>query len=339
MKATINIIITTVLLTVATIANAKSWRINNNEAAKPDFVSINAAMSSENVTAGDTLYLDPGTSISGDQTVTKQVTIVGPGYFRTDTPHRFAYFLSNLLIRAAYTKLEGIISNATINVQAQNVTIERSKFTNVCVGYSGSDAKYATIRQSCGANVYGYSSNYNKNISAYCTIENNILIHGSNVIDYLYLPIIRHNYIRETGSNHVFSRLDNATITDNIIINGNTAANILYNVTNSINISNNVMSCEETTYGGINNNKFGYTSEADIFALTGQNDQLYILKDDSPAKGYATDGGDCGPYGGLMPYVAGGLPSGYPYYTKAIVPVKSVNGKVNVSLKIKMQNE
>ena len=69
------------------------------------------------------------------------------------------------------------------------------------------------------------------------------------------------------------------------------------------------------------------------------NDQLYQLKEDSPAKGYATDGGDCGPYGGLTPYVPGGLPNGYPYYTKAIIPAKSKNGKVNVSLKIKMQNE
>ena len=98
MKTIINIIIATALLAVATSATAKSWRINNNAAAAPDFASINAAMSSADVLAGDTLYLDPGTSLSGDQTVTKTVTIVGPGYFRADTPHAFAYLQNTFFI-------------------------------------------------------------------------------------------------------------------------------------------------------------------------------------------------------------------------------------------------
>ena len=76
-----------------------------------------------------------------------------------------------------------------------------------------------------------------------------------------------------------------------------------------------------------------------VFVLKGTNDQRYQLKADSPAKGAATDGGDCGPFGGLYPYVIGGKPAGYPYYTKAVIGTRAENGKINVSLNIKMQNE
>ena len=336
MKTTINIIIATAFMAVATSATAKSWRINNTAAAAPDFADINEAMNSSLVTAGDTLYLDPGTSLSSSQTVKKRVTIVGPGYFRTDTPHAFAYLQSTLYIQAAGTKVEGIImSGADIKIQALNVTIERCKFCAIDVGYNG-NAQYATIRQCYGENVKGCSKTSNQ--SAYCTIENCIISPGYTCIYDLYLPTIRHNYLRKITGNTscFFYQLESATITDNIIINTKYVNNIFNEVTNSVNISNNVMSGNENAT--FPNNIYGKT-EADIFTLTGQNDLLYQLKDGSPAKGYATDGGDCGPYGGLTPYVAGGLPNGYPYYTKAIIPAKSKNGKVNVSLKIKMQNE
>lgn len=343
MKTTLNIIIATALVAVATTVSAKSWRINNNAAAAPNFTSINAAMSSADVTAGDTLYLDPGTSLSGDQTVSKQVTIVGPGYFRGDAPHAFAYFPNRLYITASNTKIEGIImSSDDIYIRAQNVTIERCKFRNVYVGDSDYDnARYATIHQCYGECVQGRGKT--SNTSAYCTVENCILISsaGLGCIYNLYTPTIRHNYLKKTENSAVLYSLDNAIIQDNIMLNTKTSTNLLSSVSNISNISQNVMSCAETTYSSVPTdvNKFGNTSEAGIFTLTGMNDLRYQLKDDSPAKGYASDGGDCGPYGGLTPYVAGGLPNGYPYYTKAIIPAKSKDGKVNVSLKIKTQNE
>ena len=335
MKTTINIIIATALLAVATSATAKSWRINNNAAAAPDFASINAAMSSADVLAGDTLYLDPGTSLSGDQTVSKQVTIVGPGYFRSDTPHAFAYLQSYLYITAASTKVEGVIMLGEINIRASDVTIERCKYASIHIGYYYSNAQFAKIRQCYGGRIYGEGGN--SNYSSYCTIENSIIIESRYSSIYnLYLPKIRPNYIKEATNSYLFNDLGSATITDNVIINASVAKSLFTSVSNSVNVSHNVMSgTENASYP---DNIYGGT-EAAIFTLTGMNDQRYQLKDDSPAKGYATDEGDCGPYGGLTPYVAGGLPNGYPYYTKAIIPAKSKDGKVNVSLKIKMQNE
>ena len=83
-------ILMAVLAMIATTANAKSWRINNDVTKKADFTNLNSAMSNENVQADDTLYLDPGCNLTEDQTVTKRVIIVGSGYFRTNAPHLFA---------------------------------------------------------------------------------------------------------------------------------------------------------------------------------------------------------------------------------------------------------
>lgn len=348
MKTTINIIIASTLLAVATSATAKSWRINNNAASAPDFANINEAMSSSLVTAGDTLYLDPGTSLTGTQTVNKQVTIVGPGYFRTDTPHAFAYLKDNLSIEVAGTKVEGIImSNSDIYIAAQHVTIERCKVRDVEVGRNasssaGRDARYATIRQCYGGSIYGRGST-NDN-SAHCKIENCIFLDGGPCVTGLYIPTIRNNYFRGYYNYYAtdfITNMESATITNNIMINRrNDGKNRIFSGVSESTITNNVLSCSSETYTTLGENTYlDSNDETEVFALEGLNDQLYQLKDNSPAKGKGTDGGDCGPYGGLTPYVPGGLPNGYPYYTKAIIPAKSKNGKVNVSLKIKMQNE
>ena len=64
----------------AVTASARSWRIHHNEKQLPDFTDINAACASSDVQAGDTLYLEPGCSITTAQNVTKTLTIIGCGY-------------------------------------------------------------------------------------------------------------------------------------------------------------------------------------------------------------------------------------------------------------------
>lgn len=74
--------------------------------------------------------------------------------------------------------------------------------------------------------------------------------------------------------------------------------------------------------------------------MSGNNDARYSeLKEGSPAIGRGVDGADCGPTGGLYPYVVSGLPAYHPYYTNAVFSKTSDGTGINVSLKIKMQNE
>ena len=352
MKKTITTsIFVAVLGFTALAANAKSWRINNDATKKADFADLNAAMSSTDVEAGDTLYLDPGCNISGDQTVTKRVTIVGSGYFHTDTPHRFSYITGKLYLKAQYIKVEGVIMTTITHLCANYITLERCKTNTIYINenWTTAAAQFAIIRQCYVVNIKGgspaNSSSDNERLkTAFATIENCILrINNNNTIESLYSPTIRNCYISYTGtgtSSYLFENLDNATITNNIMINKSDKTHIFSRVTNST-VSHNVMSCAESTYAGYaaSNQFLDSNDESLVFKMEGTNDQLYQLKDDSPAKNYGLDGTDCGPFGGLYPYVLNGQPAGYPYYTKANIATRAKDGRINVSLNIKMQNE
>ena len=325
---------------------ARSWRVNSDETRKAHFTDINAAMASEEVVDGDTLYMDPGCTLTSNQTVTKQVTIVGCGYLRTDAPHRFAYITGNLYLRAAHIKVEGLIMDGDTYIDANYCTIERCKTAKIQIT-SGSKytAQYATIRQCYSTRVEG--SGAESNNSAFATIENCIISYTSyyGPIFNLYSPNIRNNYLKETYSDTesystVFDNVKNATIVNNIILNASKNNQLLYKVTSST-VTNNVMSCSESTYSSMaETNRFSNsTAESAIFACKGINEAYYQLKEDSPAKGFAMDGGDCGPYGGRYPYVPSGFPLGLPRVESSSVSKRSQDGQVSVTQTVSIQKQ
>ena len=333
-------ILMAVLGFTAITANAKSWRINSDATKKADFVDINAAMSSDEVAAGDTLYLDPGCLLTESQTVSKQVTIVGPGYLRSSAPHQGATISGVLYLSAANAKIEGVTMTGEVHIRAQCVTIERCRATSAIQLNTNVSAQYATIRQCYLNRISGHSDT--STYSAYWTIENNIILQTTStyhVIERLNNPTIRNNYILYNASSSYYSiaGIQGGIITNNIIFNKKTNNNVWSNVIDAVITRNVTSSAEKTDYP--DNIYLAHSDESLVFKMEGTYDQKYQLKDDSPAKGYATDGGDCGHTGGTYPYVISGLPAGYPYYTKAIIDTRAKDGKINVSLNIKMQNE
>jgi len=339
MKTIINTIVAVALLALtATTATARSWRINSDATKGADFADINAAMNSDEVQAGDTLYLDPGCQLTATQNVTKRVSIVGCGYYLNAAVYLPATIKGTLYLKAQGCKIEGANISGTTYVQASNVTIERCCTKDIIP--SGT-ALYAVIRQ-CYVNDAHVGPKNTKNVNwNYWTVENCIILHNDTYgcISDLSYATIRNNYLREGNSNtNTINRCDNGIITNNIVLNtGNTGSNY-YEPTNSI-IKNNIFSRTADTNYPDNVFLGGKAVEQDIFTLEGTNDQRYTLKADSPARGVATDGGDCGPYGGATPYVVSGLPKGHPYYLQYGVSSHAENGKVNVNLKIQLQDE
>jgi hypothetical protein len=61
-------------------AIAASWTIDSNTSRPADFRTLKEAHDAETVAAGDTLYLMPSTTGYGVLDLTKQLTIIGPGY-------------------------------------------------------------------------------------------------------------------------------------------------------------------------------------------------------------------------------------------------------------------
>lgn len=352
MKKTFTISFLTVLLAcTATTVNARSWRINSDATQHADFADLNAAMSSSEVVAGDVLYLDPSCTLTSAQIVTKSVTIVGVGYYRGSSPHPISCINNTLTLRTDGIKLEGVTINSNINIAANNITIERCKISGtINVGSAenggGISAQYAKLRQCFIINGRIDGRGETSNYSSFFTMENCIFIRTDNsnvsALENFYIPTIVNNYIclKEGNSAYThFKDIRQGTIQNNILIKKNGDVNIFYDVAECI-VERNIMSCGSDSYPSYaDDNKFGFTAESGIFAMEGTFDQLYQLKSDSPAKGYGKDGIDCGPFGGPNPYVLNGLPAGYPYYTKATVDSRAKDGKVNVSLKIKMQDE
>ena len=343
------------LLLLAATANAKSWRIHNDAKKKAHFTDINAAMASEEVQAGDTLYLDPGCTLLSDQTISKAVTIIGNGYFLQNGMVA-ATINADVTINAANAKLMGVSIGGTVNLgrYGNNVTLERCRVYGPITLFTGYGARYGlTILQcyivssSTNGALYGTSSNPFRN----ATIKNNIIRYmysaggasGSGAIEYVYDSEMSNNYIASENMKptvHVLRYITGCQIYNNIIRHGRHPDYINFNTDSDSNNAfyNNVISSADGAYPNATDIVYLAGDFSTVFA-EGAEDAAFRLKEDSPAKGAAADGGDCGPYGGVTPYVEGGKPLYHPFINDVRVTAKPVEGKVKLTLNAKMQNE
>ncbi len=93
------VLFTALLLT--SIVQAKTWRVNKQSnyngttlfgdnyggtPSFPVFSEINEAVAYPNVVAGDTLHIEGSTLIYANAIITKQLVIIGPGYYLTENP-------------------------------------------------------------------------------------------------------------------------------------------------------------------------------------------------------------------------------------------------------------
>ena len=343
-------LLATVFMTCGLQLNAASWRVNNNTASGADFVDVNAAMGDERVTEGDTLYLDPGTYLTNTQYITRRVTIVGSGYLHQESTVGPAIFRGGLDIKdnAAGTKIEGCVFTAFnyIYVSVDKVTFERNYFWGPRV-YSG-NSKYLVfhanyIETECeaisGSGVY----------TPGWVITNNIIksgsnpYYGGNSVKSLDNATIQNNVIINHDSDDCcIYDVWSSVITNNIIINARNATNgHIYSPNNNNIITNNVTSsnADHADWANFPNNIFlGSNDLTAVFDTTGTADRYYRLCEGSPAKGAGVGGIDCGAYAGDS-YVPSGLPLYYPYFTNAVIPAVTTDGKLNIKLNIKTQNE
>ena len=331
-------ILKTVVLIVAMAMSitsySKSWRVNDDVTKKANFTDINAAMNSDEVDDGDTLYLDPGCTLGAAQEVIKAVTIVGTGYFFENMPYNEAYISGNLALSAQNCKVEGLHCEG-VSINESNVTVERCRLSQI-LGISNN-----VIIRSCY--IEGYKDVLLQGGSNW-VIENCILYNTYQGSDYRHYgildqfnSIIRNNYIflyNNYWGGYNFYNLNRCEITNNVIINGR-LDRCLGNISNCT-ITNNIFSgSAKPEYP----NNIYEASENTVFALSGNNDRRYQLSRNSPAKGYATDGGDCGPYGSGYSYVPSGMPFGHPYFTEVQVGSVTKENKLKATYKVSIQDE
>lgn len=330
------------LLVTTVGAEAKYWKIGPGSVAGMDFASINAAMSSSNVTKGDTLYLDQYYNENSDQTVTKQVVIIGTGYDTSlSDEHVVARLTSTLHLKANGIVVKSVLLGI-VYFYNEECTVERCYMTS---GKTQSTTAGINHIYSCYVvgTISGYgSSNYSKydiqNCVIYCTNYNNIY--------YLTSSIIRFNTILNYSSGYCMSSIKNSNISNNIVLNYYSSSYYDYDMYSGVyasgsgnSIEHNLLS-HKTSLSYYPTNKIGFGSKiSELFTQTGSYSDKYKLVENSVAKGYATDGGEVGCHGGMFGCPSGGRPQYIPYFTKVTVGSRSENGKLPVSVTIKIQDE
>ena len=383
------LILLAAVLVSAAAANAKVWRVNPNEAARADFLSVTDACNAMKVTRGDTLYCEPG-SYQGTQTISKpQLTLLGPGWeiptnFGSTSTIATASFTEILSVKSDSTYIAGmwaskILLNSETNLS--HITIERCLFGQIYVNSAYNDysrtLKNLTLRNNfISSKLYDGDDpisltrfgsilnvsienniivNFNDdNYNNYCTAA--IVLRASNTLN--TTGLIAHNTIitRNSTINSYDSYAIEAyytTIRDNIIINRITKDNqnqsvlLVYDMMSTCEFYNNVLSITADNVTAdfqqnFPNNHYVGATLANTFTRTieGSAAETYFrLKDGSVAAGKAYQGEDCGAYAGAYPFIVNGRPRGVPYIYDVNAPNYPENDMLNISFKVKANNQ
>lgn len=335
---------------ISTTVYSAKYRVNTNPSINANFSSLQDAINSSSVNAGDTLYCENG-SFFGDITLDKRLVIIGPGYFLSQNDSTHAYPSPAIINTLQFAdgcdgstitgmKIIGsCVIGTTTNDTIKNISIIRSSIKNI-ISYTNSNSlENIVIRQN-----FIYEDIYNFITSTKSIfIQNNIIL-GKISITPLSGEISNNTIISEKANTYVLE-VRNTQIFNNIIINTSVSTYVatraissgplLLSYNNSI--SNNVVS--DAAYADWGSNYFNATLAATV-TYTGSPDAKYTLKAGSPAIAYGHNGNDCGAFGGSYPYVLSGLPYLIPHIYEATVPgsANKTDG-LNITIKAKAQNQ
>ena len=326
------------VLTASVIGTqAKSWKVGPSSVVGMDFASINDAMSK--VSAGDTLYLDQYYIEGSEQDVTKRVVIIGTGYDISLTDEQVVATLTNTLNLKANKVVVKSVKLSKAFFYGDDCTLERCYAT-----YIHTASSTAGMNHIYSCFIEGYTDGYEQWTRSKLDIQNSVIVCDSSHdnIQSLTSSIIKNNVIIHNGYyNKCLSYIDNTEIADNIILHTGSSNSDFgdYILDSGLGnaIEHNVLS-RTSAIELFPNNKTGF-SIASVFLQEGTFSDYYRLLEDSPLATYATDGGEVGCHGGMFGCPSGGRPQYIPYFTKVTVGSRVENGKLPVSVTIKIQDE
>lgn len=363
------VLLSALVLSVAAMGTqAKSWKIGPSLVNGMDFASINDAVESEKVAAGDTLFLDQYYSTNVKQDVTKKVVIIGTGYDTSFTDEQVVATLTDSLT----LKVDGIqvksVKLNNVKFYADECVLDRCYVNAIGIanvpkglnhiyscyitGTVGNRVSVKTITNSIsGATTTTY---YN----AQFDIQNCVFRPSTGFNTFMYYltnSIINNNtfyYQYNNNSAHYYclGEITNSQISNNIIHWWNTNSSSsytgahcmtsqVYAVGSGNSIEHNIMSQSVSSTYPHNLNS---SNIASLFVSTGNFSDYYKLKTDVTdnfALNYATDGKEVGCHGGMFGCPSGGRPQYVPYFTKVVVGQRTENGKLPVSLEVKIQDK
>ncbi len=294
-------------------ASAKIWRVNN-AGIPADYTSLQDALTA--IPAGDTIYLEGSPNTYALPTsITKKVTIVGPGYFLDENPNTLenkstATVKGNVTLLAAGITWEGLVHDGSLYIGADNIMVRKCYLEDI----------YANDNNS------SVTKQINNTIVTQCYIADAL---GSGYNDAFYNAVITNNIFPSYGIRYFYNSLiENNTLTTTYSIYG------ILNCSGSTIKNNIVGTISNNTSCNISNN---FTTAGTADYITGSNlstDGKYQLATTSGARTAGTNGSECGAFGGASPYVLSGLPSTPHIYEIDAPNAASAASGLKVTLKI-----
>lgn len=342
-----NLILLTALLLPLTLF-AKIWIVDSNPgSASKDFVNLQEAH--DGASSGDTLYLiGSGVSyITTKVTINKRLIIIGPGYFLNNPETQVslaAAFLRltsdpcNVGVEFAAgsegSAMMGISHWGRLVISTNNIIIKRNFFSSSGQACPTIHTR-VTISGSAVHVVQSYFTNTNNLVrhiqitsgNSNIRINNNFFnqAQGSEVIEAFGSSL-------EFNNNIFVGRLllDNTLVQNNISFGGSYGPTF-----NNCVVRNNMSDGSNFPIG---NGNILNVPQANIFIGTGTIDGQWKLKDGSPAIGAGYEGVDMGMFGGVEPYVLGGIPPIPTIYQLNAPAVGEKNTGLPITIKAKSNN-
>ncbi len=360
------LLLSLLVVIVAASVQAKSWKIGPSSVTGMDFASINAAMSSSNVSEGDTLYLNHYYSTSATQTITKRVVVIGTGYDKSQIDENVVATLTGTLELKANNVQVKSVKLATVYFYNEDCILDRCYATYIYYNsiYAGINHVYSCYIE--GRISGNDSSNKSmidlQNCVVKATYESTSGGYSYNLIQYFYNSIFNNNILYFAHSNssstntsyYTLNSITNSQITNNYIYDywyyyyttskmgyENTLSSNTVSIGSGNTIEHNVLTGSYYSLSNYPTNRYGttYATLSNVFTCSGSYSNYYQLTEKSACRGYATDGGDVGCHGGMFGNPAGGRPQYIPYFTKVTVGSRSEDGKLPVSISVKIQEE
>jgi hypothetical protein len=297
-------------------ASAKVWRVNNTVGINANFNSLSTAISNASVLAGDTIYVEGSATSYGTITVSKALTIIGPGYNLTSTfwPQPIQYNtqvaeLDAITINAANTSIAGLFISGQVTIgPANNASVSRC-YVNGNILISGNTGVLSGVRITQNW-VY---NNIQRGASSFATSD--LVITNNHVFLHFLLTasctgIVEYNNFNLRNTAGYGVNLGNAIVSfrNNII---RCATGIFVNAGTSA-VSNNIAEANILPAGNGNQNSIPMTGNnmfVNALSPFTDTDANYQLSASSPAKTAGVGSTPIGAYGGLIPYVRSGIPA------------------------------
>ena len=263
----------------------RSWRVGDTNA---DFTRLWAALDSDDVQDGDTIYIDRMYGAEGLYTddIDKRVVVIGPGYDDSDKRGQVWFF--ELTISAEGAEIIGLNVFDCLSLKNTNIKVSHCKLAMVDSYGTNYDNDGCHFDHCKIGSVWGHGED-----GSWDWTFDNCLI--SSVYN-LCSATFRHNTF--TGG---IEGVSYSTFIDNVLFKD--SGTTFFSNCTDLDFDHNI--CIEAL-GGDN---LVCSAASDVFACASTGDTYYLPA--GLAIGYATDGTFCGAYGGSSPYVPNGVHSLY----------------------------